>query len=279
METETTIQDVSYGYPQSPQLVLDKFKLSFPAGKFVSIVGPNGCGKSTLLRIIAGLCRPTDPSEHTRIEQSICGKHTFIAIPATWDDMLHRHTTLVFQKYLNIVFGWQKVKDAIAWARPTRDDYFCEIYSWFPTLGKLQDKYWCNLSGGEQQMVALARGILRDPDVLLLDEPLASIDPWYRYQIEDCLLRLNDYGKKNRTTILVTHDLDAAVYLSDIIYHVTGPPLKVSDGVIQVSAPRSKRNFEFRRSEEFLNVRDTLYKRVHLNSDCPAPVSQEGAKS
>jgi len=96
----------------------------------------------------------------------------------------------------------------------------------------------------------------------LLDEPVACIDPWYRHRLEEALLQANSAGREIRNTILVTHDLEEAVYLSDLIYVVDGPPLKVIGEPIKIKTPRTQRPYDFRLTEEFINTKRTLYQKM-----------------
>ncbi|NCX51661.1 MAG: ABC transporter ATP-binding protein, partial [Burkholderiaceae bacterium] len=184
---------------------LDKFSLSVNQGELVSLLGPSGCGKTTALRIIAGL----DHQDSGTV--TIDGKN-ISEVPTH-----KRNMGMVFQQYSlfpnlnaeeNIVFGLT-MRNATKAQKRTRAGDLLDLVG----LSGLGGRYPHQLSGGQQQRVALARAIAFEPEILLLDEPLAALDAQVRYQVREEIRRIQKvYGI---TTIFVTHDQEEAMSISD----------------------------------------------------------------
>ena len=187
--------------------------LDIPEGKLVSLLGPSGCGKTTTLRLIAGLARP-DSGEITIGDVTVCS-------PAggVWVGPHKRPIGIVFQSYAiwphmsvlsNVMFplrvGRKKVNRTEARERSLAA---LELVG----LRELADRPAPALSGGQQQRVALARALVREPKVLLLDEPLSNLDAALRDHMRDEIRALQQ--RLNITTVFVTHDQDEALAISD----------------------------------------------------------------
>jgi NitT/TauT family transport system ATP-binding protein len=194
---------------------LDGVDLTIPTGAFVSLVGPNGCGKTTLLNIIAGLLSPDVGAV------SIEGKP-----PA------EARIGFVFQDSGRSLFPWLRNIDNIALAlhdsglsrasRRRRASRFLDEMG----LSELpRDRYPYQCSGGQQQLVALARELIYEPDVLLMDEPFAALDFERRVAQQLHLLALWDKAKP--TVVLVSHDIEEAVFLADRVVLLSGRPAHV----------------------------------------------------
>ena len=186
---------------------LDKFSLSVNQGELVSLLGPSGCGKTTALRIIAGL-------DHQDSGTVTIDGRNISEVPTH-----KRNMGMVFQQYSlfpnlnaeeNIVFGLT-MRNATKIQKRTRASELLDLVG----LSGLGGRYPHQLSGGQQQRVALARAIAFEPEILLLDEPLAALDAQVRYQVREEIRRIQKvYGI---TTIFVTHDQEEALTMSDRI--------------------------------------------------------------
>lgn len=183
-------------------------------GQFVSILGKSGCGKSTILRYIAGLQSPTDG------EIYIYGKKK------TEDD----HVPMVFQQYSS--FHWKSVIENVALPLLLKGYNKTEAFDKAEEMIKLvglggQENKWAKhplLSGGQLQRVAIARSLIANPQILLLDEPFSALDIKNRNELQNVLLELFYSDKIDVTFILVTHDIREAVYLSNRLFIMKNNP-------------------------------------------------------
>ena len=185
---------------------LQKINLKIPYGKITTLLGPSGSGKTTLLRILAGLDKPTEGIIYYKNKQ----------INAERKDFLRKKATLVFQKsiffnttvYNNVAFGL-KIKKNIS-----EEDCEKKVLETLNLvgLGSFADRRAKKLSGGEQQRVSLARALVLDRELLLLDEPTVNLDPKNVSVIEETIQRINQ--EKNTTIVLATHNMFQAEAIS-----------------------------------------------------------------
>ena len=225
---------------------LESASLDVAAGEFISLLGPSGCGKSTLLRLIAGLDEP-DSGEIRAGSQSIIGPSA--------------ERGLVFQD--PNLFPWLSVRRNIASglvARGVMRKVGHEVVDDFLRLMGLESfahAYPHQLSGGMAQRVALARALINHPTVLLLDEPLGALDAFTRMVMQDEVLRL--WQSRGTTMVLVTHDIDEAIYMSDRIFIMTPRPGRIEQ-VLTVDLPRPRH----RNDADFLALRGRILEILHF---------------
>jgi ABC-type nitrate/sulfonate/bicarbonate transport system ATPase subunit len=226
-------------------VALDAISFDVAEGEFISIVGPSGCGKTTLLRLIAGLDFPT--SGELRVGAAV------IAGPSA-------ERGLVFQD--PSLFPWLTVRRnvetgltalGILGERRSEVSHFIRLVG----LEGFADVYPHHLSGGMAQRVALARALITHPKILLLDEPLGALDAFTRMRMQDEVLDL--LQARLTTTLLVTHDIDEAIYMSERILIMTPRPGRV-DRCFQVDLARPRD----RGSAEFLQLRSKILKLLHF---------------
>ena len=205
---------------------LDNVSLEIPSGSFVSLISPSGCGKSTLLRLISGLI-PMDE-----------GELTLDGVPVTAPGadrgfMFQEHTLFPWLSiYDNIAFGLRA--RGIYKQEKDRVDEFIEMVG----LKGFEHSYPHQLSGGMCQRASLARALVGRPKVLLLDEPLGALDAFTRMNMQDEILRI--WKETGMTAIMVTHDVDEAVYLSDKVVVMTPRPGRITGTLdIRLSRPRA----------------------------------------
>jgi NitT/TauT family transport system ATP-binding protein len=230
---------------QEGQVVaLRSIDLSVAKGEFVSIVGPSGCGKSTLLQIIAGLV-PASSGE------VLLEGRPVVAPP--------EGVVYLFQQYSRSLMPWLTVEKNVAFglrhAAPDRCVHFLEMVG----LADFRARYPWELSGGMQQRVAIARALAAEPRVLLLDEPFSSVDALTRLDLNGLIMDL--WSKTGITVLLVTHDVEEAVYLSDRIALLTRRPAEVAQ-VFPNALPRPRRPVESREDPRFLALRHELLTRL-----------------
>ncbi|WP_344780343.1 ABC transporter ATP-binding protein [Microbacterium kribbense] len=200
--------------------VLADVDLEVRRGEIVCIVGPSGAGKTTLLRCLAGLTKLTE-GEVTLAGQKVTGPMA---------DM-----SLVFQDYRGSLLPWMHVISNVAFPlegnRVPKRERLERARRRLATVGLIgsEDKYPWQLSGGMQQRVAIARALAYDSPVMLMDEPFGSLDAQTRYDLEELVLRLR--RELGITIIVVTHDIDEAVFLGDRVVVFGGAPSKVVESV------------------------------------------------
>ena len=198
--------------------------------QFVSIIGRSGCGKTTLLRIVAGL--ETLSGGKVLLQKE--GRLAESAYPGPDRGMVFQEHYLFPWRSArrNIEFGLESKGVAAEKRAQIADEYLKLVH-----LDGFGDRYPSELSGGMKQRVAIARALATDPEVLLLDEPFASLDALTRMKFQDELLRI--WGVTRKTIILVTHNIDDAVYLSDRIVVLKPHPGEIRE-VIDYSSPRPR---------------------------------------
>ena len=223
-------------------VAIESMDLDVGDGEFVSLLGPSGCGKSTFLKIVNGLLLATAGEIRLRTN----GKG--------------REDAMVFQDAA--LFPWYSVLDNVAYglvcagvARKEarrRAQPLIELVG----LGGFADKYPYQLSGGMQQRANLARALAVDSEILLMDEPFASLDAQTRELMQAELLRIWNTAKK--TVIFVTHQIEEAVYLSDRVIVMSARPGRIlADIRIELQRPRA---LEVKRRPEFANYADQIWK-------------------
>jgi ABC-type nitrate/sulfonate/bicarbonate transport system ATPase subunit len=231
--------------PGAVTLALQSTDLVVEAGEFLSIIGPSGCGKSTLLRLMAGLDQPTDGQLWVENDR--------ILAP-------HAERGLVFQD--PNLFPWLTVRrniEAGLVARGILKGKRSEVDDFMRLVGleTFADAYPHHLSGGMAQRVALARALINHPKVLLLDEPLGALDAFTRMRMQDEVLRL--WKARGTTMILVTHEIDEAIYMSDRIAIMSQRPGRIEQMIpVDLARPRD------RSSAEFLRLRGSILELLHF---------------
>ena len=207
-------------------------------GEFVSIVGPSGCGKSTLLRIIAGL------ETATKGEITLNGKALIGTDP---------EVGLIFQN--PTLFPWLTVSANIKFGPKSRGkkitDEDVERYLELTNLQGFGKAHPHKLSGGMNQRVAIARALANEPSLLLLDEPLGALDAFNRMKMQDEILNIRE--RRSATMIMVTHDIDEAIYMSDRIVIMSERP-GVIKRVLKIDLERPRK----RNSAAFVDFRSLI---------------------
>jgi NitT/TauT family transport system ATP-binding protein len=218
--------------------------------EFVCIVGPSGCGKTTLLKCMSGLLEPTR-GEVRLHDQPIDGPPERMA--------------LVFQEYSRSLFPWMTIRQNVAFPlRRKRLDkgkerQLVEDAVESVDLTGFVDRYPWELSGGMQQRVAIARALAYQPEILLMDEPFASVDAQTRADLEDLVLDLRRrYGV---TVVFVTHDIDESVYLGDRVIVLTPAPTRVQE-ICEVGLPEPRDQLETKELPEFARLRAHVYRSI-----------------
>jgi NitT/TauT family transport system ATP-binding protein len=232
-------------------LALKDISLEIRNGEFVAVVGPSGCGKTTLLRIIAGLDAPTSGSVR------IAGR--VIAGPPA-------DVVFLFQDFSRSLLPWRTALGNVAFAIEHRAGLSraelverCMHHLELVGLGGFAHHYPRQLSGGMQQRVTIARALVAEPRIILMDEPFGSVDALTRMELQELLLQL--WRAKGFTVIFVTHDVDEAVYLAERILVMSPRPAVLAEAV-ESGLPLERDPIKTREDERFIATRHRLLGRL-----------------
>jgi NitT/TauT family transport system ATP-binding protein len=244
------VRDVSqtFGVDGASIPALDSVSLEIPDGQFVAVVGPSGCGKSTLLSLVAGLRTPTRGTV-------LCDGEPITA-------PMPRKVGMIFQE-ANLL-PWLSAIDNVAFPlklrrvpKPERLAAAARMLE-LTGLAGFEARLPHELSGGMKQRVAIARGLVQNPAVLLMDEPFASLDEQTRMVLGDELLRI--WSETRKTVLFVTHSLNEAVYLADRVIVLSARPGRVVDDVaVELPRPRS---FALTSNERFGLLKDRIWQHI-----------------
>jgi ABC-type nitrate/sulfonate/bicarbonate transport system ATPase subunit len=242
----------SYQSPSGENLVaLADFSLNVGGGRFVTVVGPSGCGKTTLLRMAAGLI-PLD-SGQIRLDGAV------LAGPSPKMSMVFQGIGLMPWKTIadNVALGIQLQ----AHRRQLTATESALVDSTLAMVGlKGFERYYPHqLSGGMQQRVGLARALVRQPEILLMDEPFGALDAQTRAVLQDELLTL--WGRVKSTVLFITHDLDEAIYLSDIVVIMSRRPGRIKQ-VLEINLPQPRYSYDARAEKEFAHLRSIAWQSI-----------------
>lgn len=249
------LENVSQSYDNGKSFIIKDFNLLIEdhpnRGQFVVLLGVSGSGKSTILRYVCGLQKPT--SGTIKVHDKLVTDESRIS--------------MVFQQYSS--FPWMTVRENVALGlqfkgmdEKTRLQKAQEMIE-LVGLGGHENKYaqYPILSGGQLQRVAIARSLLANPDILLMDEPFGALDIKTRLQMQELLIQL--WEKFHSTVIFVTHDISEAVYLGDDIYIMKSAPSQIVEH-IKVDIP-DHRSRELKREKHFTElVQEVEDKMVHV---------------
>jgi NitT/TauT family transport system ATP-binding protein len=219
-----TIRGLCKGYQDA--VIYDNFDLDIPRGKLISVFGPNGCGKSTLINMIAGLV-PMD-----------AGEVLFDGRPVSRVKFGY-----VFQNYREALFPWLRAFDNIAYPlklmgipKRERDRRVERLVAHLDVKLDLS-LYPYHMSGGQQQLVSIMRALIVEPEILFLDEPFSALDYEMTLFMREQLQRV--FMETATTMVLVSHDLEEAVYLSDYVLLLSRHPARVVE-FVKFDAPRPR---------------------------------------
>jgi ABC-type nitrate/sulfonate/bicarbonate transport system ATPase subunit len=224
---------------------IEDFSLSVADGRFVSIVGPSGCGKTTLLNIVAGFIPATSGS--------VLIDRKAVSGPGPGRGV-------VFQSYA--LFDWLTVRENIefgprmcgidAQERAERANRFLGMVG----LRKFASRYPYELSGGMKQRVAIARALANNPEILLMDEPFASLDAQTRELMQEELLKIWEATRK--TILFITHSVDEAIYLSTDVAVMSHRPGRLKQ-IFPVSLPHPRSEYGIRTDPQFLELKVAIH--------------------
>jgi NitT/TauT family transport system ATP-binding protein len=240
----------TYGEGSDAVAAIGDLDFEVRAGEFACVVGPSGCGKTTLLKCMSGLLEPSG------------GRVLLHGEPVTGPP---ERMALVFQEYSRSLFPWMSVRQNVAFPLRGKGVEKSEAAGRVEEavesvdLKDFLDRYPWELSGGMQQRVAIARALAYQPEIMLMDEPFASVDAQTRADLEDLILQVRErYGV---TVVFVTHDIDESVYLGDRIVVLTPSPTSVQEQ-LDVNLPQPRDQVETKELQEFAQLRAHVYRSI-----------------
>ncbi len=225
---------------------VEQANLTVAAGEFVAIVGPTGCGKSTLLNVAAGLLKPAAGSVRI-FEQALSG--------------LNRQAGYLFQA--DALFPWKTAIENVAIgldiAVVSRDEARAKAQNWLTSVGlaNFAQRYPHMMSGGQRKRVGLAQVLIRDPKILLMDEPFGPLDAQTRQIMGNLLLDL--WSAERKAVLFVTHDLEEAIALADRVVIMSAGPASRIIGDWRVPLKRPRDIFEIRLEKEFHDLHREIW--------------------
>ena len=241
--------DITVEYERSRQrdtlTALQDFNVDIPEGEFLTIVGPSGCGKSTFLNLVAGLWFPV------RGELLVNGR----TVSGPGPDR-----AVVFQEYA--LMPWRTVEGNVRFGLEmqrrvdAQTDEKVQRYIRMVGLQGFEEAYPRELSGGMRQRVGLARALVTEPRILLMDEPFAAVDAMTRELMQDELARI--VGETKQTTIFITHSVDEAITLGDRIVVVSSRPGRVK-AILDVDIKRPRNGRQIRHEPRYVELRDQIW--------------------
>jgi NitT/TauT family transport system ATP-binding protein len=245
-ESLLSVSGLGHRYPGEPDEALTGIGFTAGHGELLTLVGPSGCGKSTLLRAVGGLQRPS------------AGRVLLDGEPVAG---VPEGLAVVFQDYSRSLFPWLTIGDNVALPlsrtaglrlpRARRRAVALEALEAVGLAAAARRRTW-ELSGGMQQRVAIARALACRPRLLLMDEPFGSVDAQTREDLEDLLLGVR--AEAGMTVLVVTHDIDEAVYLGDRVLVLSGRPGRlVAD--LRVPLGREREQVATRAQADFVTLR------------------------
>jgi len=253
----------AYPKPGGGQAVIVKdFNLKMAKGEFITVIGHSGCGKSTQLMIVAGL---SDATDGTII---IGGKE--IAGPGPDRGIVFQSPSLLpwMTAKENVMLG---INQVFFTATVEERNQIAEYYLSVVGLADAMDKYPGELSQGMRQRVGIARAFALKPKMLLLDEPFGMLDSLTRYELQQVLIEL--WRKEKITAMMVTHDVDEALYLSDRIVCMTDGPEATIGDILEVKFPRPRDRKAVMEHPDYYKLRAHLieFLEIHAHRKHPKP--------
>ncbi|MBO0723220.1 MAG: ABC transporter ATP-binding protein [Blastocatellia bacterium] len=240
---------ISFKSPQGRFNAVKNINLTIARGEIVSIIGHSGCGKSTLLNAIGGLQRQSTG-------EIILGGETIDA-PGPDRGIVFQNYSLLpwLTVYQNIFEAVDSVRSEISKGEKIAlvDSFLKKVNLW-----EHRDKRPAQISGGMKQRVAIARAFAINPEVLLLDEPFGALDALTKASLQDELVDLLRLDNKTETVIIVTHDIEEAIYLSDRVVVMTNGPEATINAIVDVPIPRPRDRRALVHLNEYVEVHDRL---------------------
>jgi len=254
------ISRLSIAFPKSPVPVLHDVDLQIARGEYVAVIGHSGCGKSTLLNVIAGLLPATAGG---------------VLLEGREIDGPGPDRAVVFQNHslLPWLSCYENVKLAVdqtlskTMSRAERHDWVMENLA-LVRMTAAKDKKPAEISGGMKQRIGIARALAMKPKVLLMDEPFGALDALTRAHLQDQVMEI--HAQRGTTVVMITHDVDEAVLLSDRIVMLTNGPNATVGEVLDVTLPRPRNRLALAADPVFIAARTAVLEFLHARHANPA---------
>jgi nitrate/nitrite transport system ATP-binding protein len=244
---------------KGPFIALDNINLTISRGEFVTLIGHSGCGKSTLLNLIAGLTIPS--SGHL-----LCANREIAGPGPERAVVFQNHSLLPWMTCLeNVLLAVERVFGAAESSVQLKQRCLAALE--LVGLAHAKDKRPAEISGGMKQRVGIARALAMEPKILLLDEPFGALDALTRAHLQDELM--NIIAKAKTTTIMVTHDVDEAVLLSDRIVMLTNGPAATVGEIQVVDLPRPRDRVSLASNSEYMQCRSKVLEFLYRRHSTP----------
>jgi nitrate ABC transporter ATP-binding subunit len=250
------IEDVSkvYPTPNGPYTVLDGVNLTVHEGEFICLIGHSGCGKSTLLNMVAGFNKPTEGEVRLQTKR--------ITQPGPDRMVVFQNYSLLpwMTAFENIYLGIDSV-----WPEKPKSEKVAIVKEHLELVGlsEAANKKPKELSGGMKQRVCIARALALHPQVLILDEPFGALDPITKEELQEELLKI--WSDHQVTVLMITHDIDEALFLADRLVMMTNGPAARIGEVMNIHFPRPRNRARIMEDPEYYELRnqalDFLYHR------------------
>ena len=249
-ETAIEVSNLSHVYagPEGGVPALENISMRVAAGRFLVIVGPSGCGKTSLLMMLAGL------RQQSRGEILCYGRPMPDPDPDRVGVIFQEASLFPWLTALDNVDFPLSLRGAPKHERRRRAEAMLSLVG----LDGFGGRYPHELSGGMKQRVSIARGLVQDPPVLLMDEPFAALDEQTRMTMGHELLRI--WSMTRKTVVFITHSLTEAVYLADEVLVMSARPGKIIDR-IAITLPRP-RTYEMMATDTFGRLRDRIWQQI-----------------
>jgi nitrate/nitrite transport system ATP-binding protein len=245
------LRDLTIGFntPRGRYTAVKNINLTIARGEIVSLIGHSGCGKSTILNAIGGLVSPS--------EGEVILGGVKIDAPGPDRGIVFQHYSLL--PWLSVYQNIYEAVDAVM-QEQTKAEKIAQVERFLRMVGlwEHRDKKPRQISGGMKQRVAIARAFAIHPQVLLLDEPFGALDALTKASLQEELINLWSLDNQTETVVIVTHDIEEAILLSDKIVVMTNGPEATIGEIIEVPIPRPRNKRELIRTPEYANIHDRL---------------------
>jgi len=271
MKQHLEITDVSIDFPtpNGPFKALNKINLNIAKGEFVSLIGHSGCGKSTVLNIVAGL--------HQATEGGVILDGKEVNEPGPDRAVVFQNHSLLpwLTAYQNVELAVKQVFKGVK-SKKEMDEWIKHNLA-LVHMDHAMDKRPDEISGGMKQRVGIARALAMEPKVLLMDEPFGALDALTRAHMQDSLIEIQ--ARLCNTVIMITHDVDEAVLLSDRIVMMTNGPAATIGEILEIDLPRPRERVKLADDPHYNHLRAEVLKFLYERQRKPEENSSKPAKS